>query len=153
MEKSSHLEILVPEDYHLERIDRFLSSSLELDLSRSFIQRLIKNGNILVNGKAIKANYKAKTDDAIVIDIPEPEELELEPENIPLDIVYEDSSIIVINKQPGLVVHPGPGNWKSALVIALLNWVSHGKAVKRKSFDCESCPSHAACAGKGECVR
>ncbi|MCP4134745.1 MAG: RluA family pseudouridine synthase [bacterium] len=111
---------MVPEEYYLERVDKFLIHALELDLSRSYIQKLIKNGDILVNNSGIKQNYKVKTDDEITIRIPEPVELELLPEDIPLDILYEDSSIAVINKQPNLVVHPGPGNWSKTLVNALL---------------------------------
>ncbi len=117
---SNIIEIVVPEENNLERIDKFLPGSLELDLSRSYIQKLIRNGHILVSGRVIKQNYKVKTDDHIRIEIPEPEPLSLEPENIPLDIVYEDDSVVVINKQAGLVVHPGPGNWNGTLVNALL---------------------------------
>jgi 23S rRNA pseudouridine1911/1915/1917 synthase len=114
------IRILVPEENHLERIDRFLSQSLEIDLSRSYIQKLIKEENILVNGKPIKQNYRVKTDDSILISIPEPEELSLAPEDIPIQIIFEDESIAIINKSPGMVVHPGPGNWNRTLVNALL---------------------------------
>ena len=114
------IEIIVPEENSLERVDRFLTSSLELDLSRSYIQKLLKSGAIRINDAVIKPNYKVKADDRIVIDVPEPEPLELEPEDIPLEIVYQDRSIVVINKQPGLVVHPGPGNWNRTLVNGLL---------------------------------
>jgi len=114
------MHIIVPEENNLERIDKFLSGSLEMDLSRSFIQKLIRSGHIRVSQGAIKQNYKVKTDDSITIEIPEPEPLALEPEDIPLDIVYEDDSIVVINKQAGLVVHPGPGNWSRTLVNGLL---------------------------------
>lgn len=117
---SDRIEITVPEENNLDRIDKFLSASLELDLSRSYIQKLIRGGDIRVNGSVIKQNYKVKTDDEIAVTVPEPEPLDLEPENIPLDIVYRDQSIIVINKQPGLVVHPGPGNWNRTLVNGLL---------------------------------
>jgi len=113
-------ELLVPEEYHLERIDKFLTCSLELDISRTFIQKIIASGGILVNGLPVKANYKLKTDDLISVQIPEPDSADIKPENISLDIVYEDSSIIVINKQPGLVVHPGHGNWDKTLVNALM---------------------------------
>ena len=112
--------ITVPEEYHLERIDKFLSSLPEIDLSRSLIQKLINSSNILVNEKEIKQRYKVKTDDEISITIPEPEPLEVEPQDIPINIVYEDKDIAIINKQPGLVVHPGPGNWDKTLVNALL---------------------------------
>ncbi|HPB83731.1 MAG TPA: S4 domain-containing protein, partial [Spirochaetota bacterium] len=104
MDTPEVFEIIVPEEYHLERIDRFLAGSLELDLSRSYIQKLIHDDTITVNGNSIKQNYKVKEDDCIKIVIPEPEELDILPEDIPLDIVYQDASIAVINKQPGLVV-------------------------------------------------
>jgi 23S rRNA pseudouridine1911/1915/1917 synthase len=114
------IKICVPEENHLERIDRFLSQSLEIDLSRNYIQKLIKEENILVNGKPIKQNYRVKADDSILISIPEPEELSLAPEDIPIQIIFEDESIALINKSPGMVVHPGPGNWNRTLVNALL---------------------------------
>ena len=118
--ESGVMEITVPEENNLERVDKFLPIALEQDLSRSYIQKLIRGGNITVNGQAIKPNYKVKVDDRISVLIPEPEPLALEPEDIPLDIVYQDRSIVVINKQAGLVVHPGPGNWNRTLVNGLL---------------------------------
>ena len=114
------IELIVPEEYNNERIDKFLTNSLELDISRTYIQKLIKGKNINISGKDIKQNYKVKTDDAIIIDIPEPEQLNLIPRDLPVEIIFEDESIAVINKQPGLVVHPGPGNWDNTLVNALL---------------------------------
>lgn len=112
--------VTVPEEYDLERIDRFLASSLESQLSRSLIQRLIKDEHILVNGSSTRANYKVKTDDEIEISFPD-EDIKLPyPEDIPINILYEDDSVAVINKQPGLVVHQGPGNYESTLVNALL---------------------------------
>ncbi len=112
--------ITVPEDFDLERIDRVIPALLETDISRSQIQKLIKNGQITVNGSSTRPNYKAKTDDEIEITITE-DEYELSvAENIPLDIIYQDEHIAVINKQPGLVVHPGPGNYGTTLVSALL---------------------------------
>ncbi len=114
------IEVTVPEEYHLERIDRFLTGSLEAGFSRTYIQKLIRGKNIIVNDNEIKQNYKVKLDDIIVINIPEPETLTLVPQDIAVEIIYEDDSIAVINKQPGLVVHPGPGNWDHTLVNALL---------------------------------
>ncbi|MBP7584200.1 MAG: RluA family pseudouridine synthase [Spirochaetes bacterium] len=114
------IELTVPEEYHLERVDRFLTGALEADLSRSYIQKLIKAGDITVNGEAIRQNYKIKTDDVIAISIPEPTQLDVLPEDIALDIVYQDADIAVINKRPGLVVHPGPGNWSGTMVNGLL---------------------------------
>ena len=96
------IKITVPEEYHLDRIDRFISHYLEIDLSRSFIQRLIRHNNITVNGNYIKQNYKIKSQDIIQIKIPVPEKIDLAPENIPLEIIYEDNSVAVINKPPGL---------------------------------------------------
>jgi 23S rRNA pseudouridine1911/1915/1917 synthase len=114
------IELVVPEEYNLERIDKILINLLEIDISRTYIQKLIKGKNITVNGQDIKQNYKVKTDDTININIPEAEQLTLIPRDIPIEIIYEDDSIAVINKQPGLVVHPGPGNWDNTLVNALL---------------------------------
>lgn len=114
------IELTVPEEHHLERIDRFLAGSLEIDLSRSFIQKLIKSSNIKVNDKDIKQNYRVKTDDNIIVIIPEPEEFRFEPQDIPVDIVYQDESVAVVNKPPGMVVHPGPGNREGTLANALL---------------------------------
>ncbi len=113
--------ITVPEEFDLERIDRVIPASLETDITRSQIQKLIKNGQITVNGLPTKSNYKAKTDDEIEITINSHEEYAVSvAENIPLEIIYQDEHIAVINKQPGLVVHPGPGNYGSTLVSALL---------------------------------
>lgn len=114
------IEISVPEEYHLDRADRFIHASMELDLSRSYLQKLMRAGHVRVNGSPVKPNYKVKTDDLIVIDIPEPAPMDLVPEDIPVEFVYQDASIAVINKQAGLVVHPGPGNWNRTLVNGLL---------------------------------
>ncbi len=114
------LELAVSEEFHLERLDKFLITAAETDYSRSHLQKLVKNGNITVNGGITKQNYKVKTDDIININFPAPEKLDLEPENIPLNILYQDSDIAVIHKQPGLVVHPGAGNFSHTLVNALL---------------------------------
>lgn len=101
------------------RIDKFLSGKI-LDRSRSHIQNLIDNDAVLVNGKNIKSNYKLRENDVITMNMPEPEELKVEPENIEIDIVYEDEDIIVVNKKQGMVVHPAPGNYNGTLVNALL---------------------------------
>ncbi|MBI3582891.1 MAG: RluA family pseudouridine synthase [Nitrospinae bacterium] len=102
-----------------QRIDKFLSS-YDSTLSRSFIQRLIDNGNVTVNGKFAKSSYKLKEGDEIKIEIPELEPSTVKPEPIPLDILYEDESVIVINKPAGMVVHPAAGNYSGTLVNALL---------------------------------
>ncbi|WP_058485447.1 RluA family pseudouridine synthase [Defluviitalea phaphyphila] len=102
-----------------KRIDLFLSEELK-DVSRSFIQKLIKNKNVKVNQNYVKANYKLKLNDVIDVKIPEPEILEINPEPIELDILYEDKDIIVVNKPQGMVVHPAPGHYSGTLVNALL---------------------------------
>ena len=100
------------------RIDRYLS--LHSDLSRSFLQKLSEEGKILVNGKPVKSSYKTVLNDEIIVEVPEMQNLEALPENIPLDIHYEDSDLIVINKPKGMVVHPASGNYSHTLVNALL---------------------------------
>jgi 23S rRNA pseudouridine1911/1915/1917 synthase len=101
------------------RIDSWLSSSIE-DYSRSYIQKLCQDGNVFVNGSQVKSNYKLKTGDNIVINIPDSEVLDVVAEEIPLDIVFEDEHIIVINKPKGMVVHPAAGNYTGTLVNALM---------------------------------
>lgn len=102
-----------------ERIDRFLSEEIA-DLSRSYIQKLLKEGSISVNGKAVKANYKVNAGDEILVEIPEPEMPDILPEDIPLDILYEDDDILIVNKPKGMVVHPAPGHYSHTLVNAVL---------------------------------
>ena len=102
-----------------ERIDRFLSGKRQ-DLSRSYIQKLIKDGNVSVNSAPVKPNYKVCEGDQIRICIPEPEVLDVLPEAIPLDILYEDNDILVVNKPKGMVVHPSPGHYTHTLVNAVL---------------------------------
>ncbi len=102
------------------RIDSFLSDALN-DLSRNYIQKLIGNGHVMLNGKILdNKKVKVAIDDIIEIDIPEPELLSIKAENIPIDIVYEDDDLLVINKPQGMVVHPAPGNYTGTLVNALM---------------------------------
>lgn len=101
------------------RIDKFLVNNME-NKSRSFIQGLIDEEAVLVNNKKIKSNYKLRENDVITVIMKEPKELEVTPENIDLDIVYEDEDLIVVNKPKGLVVHPAPGNYSGTLVNGLL---------------------------------
>lgn len=109
----------VTEDDDGQRLDKWLSMQ-NLGLTRTAIQNLIENGGVLVNGKTVAKNYKQRSGDSITVTIPEPVELNTEPENIPLDIVYEDESLLVVNKPKGMVVHPAPGNYNGTLVNALL---------------------------------
>lgn len=101
------------------RLDKYLTEQIP-DQSRSYIQKLLDDNFITVNGKSAKSNYKLRAGDTITVEIPEAEELDIEPENIPLDIVYEDDDIIVINKPKGMVVHPAPGHTSGTLVNALM---------------------------------
>lgn len=112
-------KIVVDESNSNQRLDKFLSTSFS-EFSRSHIAKLIVEENCLVNGKAAKASLKLKTGDVIEINIPEAKELEIEKEDIPLDIVYEDSDILIINKPQGMVVHPANGHYEHTLVNAIL---------------------------------
>jgi len=90
-------------------------------LSRSYIQKLLAEGLITVNGCPAKANYRVKAGDKIFIEVPQPVEMKLQPESIPLDIYYEDGDLLVVNKPRGMVIHPAPGNYSGTLVHALLD--------------------------------
>lgn len=113
-------EFIVEERYAKLRLDKAIALKFT-DLSRTNIQRLIEEEKIYVNGKKAKASYKAEIGDKIQIEEIEAKEISLKPQNIPLDIIYEDSDIIVINKQKGLVVHPANGNPDGTLVNAIMN--------------------------------
>ena len=119
MEKEKYI-ITIPMEFDLERIDRVIPVLLEADISRSQIQKLIKSGDITVNKSKTRANYKVKTDDEIEIIVNETEIAIPHEENIPINIIYEDTDIAVIIKQPGLVVHGGHGNYGTTLVSGLL---------------------------------
>ena len=102
-----------------ERIDKYLTNEMA-DFSRSYIQKLIKDGNVSVSGKVVKANYKLSYDETITVHIPDLVEPDIVPENIPLDIIYEDSDILIVNKPKGMVVHPAAGHYSGTLVNALM---------------------------------
>ena len=112
-------EFVINEDLAGERIDKAISIKDE-NLSRAAVQRLIDEEKVLVNGNKVKSSYKLNIGDTVTIIYEEPKEVEIKEENIPLDIVYEDSDILVINKQKGLVVHPGNGNPDGTLVNAIM---------------------------------
>ncbi len=114
----AHIFVITSEDSG-ERIDKIISSNTE-GLSRSAVQKLIDDGNVSVNSIVITKNYKVKAGDKIALVIPRPKELEIAAENIPLDIRYEDSDLLVVNKKKGMVVHPAAGNYDGTLVNALL---------------------------------
>lgn len=108
----------VPAEAEGQRLDVFLTDLL--DGSRSYVQQLVKQGLVQVNGKVGKSNLKLVADATVQVEIPEPQSVEVKPENIPLDILYEDHDIIIINKARGMVVHPAVGNYSGTLVNALL---------------------------------
>ena len=101
-----------------QRIDRYLSDELE-DRSRSYIQKIMKEGYVKVNQKPVKSNYRLSFGDSVEVTLPEAKEPDIVPENIPLDILYEDQDIIMINKPKQMVVHPAPGHYSGTLVNAL----------------------------------
>ena len=115
------IEFKVEESLAGERIDKFLSDSLP-DVSRSYIQKLIKDGQVTVNQKDVKSNYKLNAGDMISMEEPELQEPDIEAENIPLDILYEDSDLLIINKPKGMVVHPSAGHYSGTLVNALMHY-------------------------------
>lgn len=112
-------EYFTVENQEGERIDRYLSEEME-DRSRSYIQKLIKDQYVIVNQKPVKANYRLSLGDMVEITLPEAKEPDIIPENIPLDILYEDQDIIIVNKPKQMVVHPAPGHYSGTLVNALM---------------------------------
>ena len=102
-----------------ERIDRYVAELAD-SLSRSFIQKMIKDGTLPVNGKLVKASYRVQAEDEISFTLPEAVEPDIEPEDIPLDILYEDEDLLVVNKPKGMVVHPAAGHYSGTLVNALM---------------------------------
>ena len=117
----------MPENYSFEvktenggeRLDKFLTNELE-NFTRSAVQKIIENEGVTKGGKPLDKNYKVRTGDMIEVTIPDAKPLEAKPENIPLDIVYEDGDLLVVNKPKGMVVHPANGNYSGTLVNALL---------------------------------
>ena len=104
---------------NVDRLDKYVSN-LESNLSREAIQRMIKTGKILVNGNREKPSYKVSVGDNISIEKEEVKEIDLKPQEMPLDIIYEDDDILIINKEKGVVVHPGNGNPDGTLVNAIM---------------------------------
>ena len=112
-------EFLVSWEEEGERIDKYLSA-LCPDLSRSYVQKLLKSGNVLVDGRQIKASYSIQEGERIFLDVPEAVEPEIEAEPMDLDILYEDKDVILVNKPKGMVVHPAPGHYSHTLVNGLM---------------------------------
>lgn len=117
---SSDIRTIIVEDDQIgERIDTVIALTID-SLTRSAVQKLISDGNVLVNDAPVVKNYKAKSGDIVKVTIPVPVLLNVEPQDIPLDIVYEDDDLLVVNKPKGMVVHPAPGNLDGTLVNALM---------------------------------
>jgi len=116
MEKMDHT---ILEDQAGDRIDKVVAS-LNEEWSRTQVQDWIKEGNVVVNGKKVKTNYKCSVNDQLEINIPEPEELDVVPEEMDLDIYFEDRDVLVVNKPKGMVVHPAPGHMTGTLVNGLM---------------------------------
>ena len=102
-----------------ERIDKCISSYME-DLSRSYIQKVIKEGNVFVNDATVRANYRVKVDDRVRFVIPDSVEPDIPAQDIPLDVLYEDRDLLIVNKPKGMVVHPAPGHYEGTLVNAIM---------------------------------
>lgn len=113
------VDLIVLPECKGERLDKWVSSQLS-ELTRSAVQKIIDNGGVTVNYKKVNKNYKLKGQENILIEIPEPQQLDVVPQNIPIEIVYEDDDLLVVNKPKGMVVHPAAGNYDGTLVNALL---------------------------------
>lgn len=116
---SDIVSIVVENIDNEKRLDSFIADKIE-NSSRSSIQKLIKEKLVEVNGKSEKPSYKVCVGDKILMEVPEPKELNVEPQNIPIDIIYEDEDVVIVNKSQGMVVHPAPGNLDGTLVNAIL---------------------------------
>lgn len=115
----NRLDLTVSAEHAGERLDKFLSDSVE-GLSRSSLTKLIEDGKVTVGEKAVKKNYKVADGDRVTVLIDDPKPVDITPEDIPLDIIYEDEHLLVVNKPKGMVVHPAPGNYSGTLVNALM---------------------------------
>ena len=115
----SRICLEVENDTAGERLDKYLSIMLP-DQSRSYLQKLIKDGQVLVNGEGAKPGLKLDESDEVTVELPELKDPEILPENIPLDILYEDDSLLFVNKPKGMVVHPAPGHYTGTLVNAVM---------------------------------
>ncbi|PFD46598.1 RluA family pseudouridine synthase [Bacillus cereus] len=117
---SEVVQVKVAAEQKNERIDKFVAG-INNEWSRTQVQQWIKDDVVTVNGKAVKGNYKVKEEDEITVTIPEPEELDIQPEDLNLEIYYEDADVLVVNKPRGMVVHPAPGHTSGTLVNGLMH--------------------------------
>lgn len=118
-QRMNRLMFTVTEEESGERLDKYLAGLMP-EVSRSFLQKLLKQGQVTVNDKNVKANYNIREKDVIYLNVPEAVEPEILPENIPLDILYEDKDVLVVNKPKDMVVHPAPGHYTGTLVNAIM---------------------------------
>lgn len=114
----NNLKFVIDENNTGVRVDKFLADNAEI--TRSAAANLLESGNCFINGIVVQKNYKTRLGDKIQLEIPEAEEVDIQPENIPLEIVYEDNDLLVVNKPKGMVVHPAPGHYSGTLVNALM---------------------------------
>jgi 23S rRNA pseudouridine1911/1915/1917 synthase len=112
-------KFMVLEDMEGERLDMFVTENLE-DISRVLVQNLIKADKVLVNGKPLKASYHLRLGEEVEVELPEPAGVDIAAQNIPLEIIYQDEDLVIVNKPKGMVVHPAHGNWDHTMVNALL---------------------------------
>lgn len=119
--EEAQIEWTVDDHFVKERIDKFVKEHIQDDVSRTQIQLWIQNGSITVNNAVVKGNYKVAQGDVIRLIMPQPEFVEITPEQIPLDVYFEDQDVIVVNKKRGMVVHPAPGHSSGTLVNALMH--------------------------------
>lgn len=124
LETRQKIRLIVPNIRMRERIDKFLSRQVE-NATRTKVQKAIDEARVLVNGSPVKANYKVSPNDVIEVTLTRPPAPEMKPEAIPLDIVYEDETLLVVNKPAGMVVHPAFGNWTGTLANAVLHHTQH----------------------------
>lgn len=122
--KMDEFRFLITEELEEERIDKCISMLID-SLSRSYIQKLIKEGQVFVNDKTVKGSYRVKTDDEVSFRLPPSEEPNIVPEDIPLDILYEDNDVVIVNKPKGMVVHPAAGHYSGTMVNALMFHCGH----------------------------
>lgn len=115
----SLIRLETEEEFLDERLDKYLGAVLS-DQSRSYLQKLIRDGSVLVNGKSVKASYRMGEEDQVEIRLPKPEDPEIQAEPVPLDILYEDEDVLIVNKPKGMVVHPAAGHRTGTLVNAVL---------------------------------
>lgn len=118
--ENGHLKVEVAPEDKGKRLDKFLAEKFSAQFSRSSLQKLVSGGNVILNGERVKSHHKINPGDVIEVTVPERRQSGPEPEDLPLEIVYEDDDVIVVDKPAGMVVHPAPGNYSGTLVNALL---------------------------------